>query len=218
MKRMPLFVILLSAALTLAACGDDSRGMMTPDSSVTVDSSTPDSSTMPDAAGDTGGSMCAAPEAPYGVEIGRNFEPFTLNDCSGNPYEFYGPDFCDARFTVVSIAAGWCGPCIMESRVLESAINEIYGPQGVRVLQIITQTEEYGAPDEAYCSGWVSTYGLSNVELIDPAQITGVYFPGNALPATLIVDSNGVIVFREYGYSGSMLGSLAAELDELLAE
>jgi hypothetical protein len=217
MNRMPLFVIPLAAALTLAACGDDSR-MTTPDSSVTVDSSTPDSSTMSDAAPDTGGMACSAPEAPYGVEIGRNFEPFTLNDCSGNPYEFYGPDFCDASYTVVSIAAGWCGPCIMESMVLESAINEIYGPQGVRVLQIITQTEDYLPPDDAYCSGWVSNYGLSNVELTDPAQITGVYFPGNALPATLIVDSNGVIVFREYGYSGSMLGSLAAQLDELLAE
>ncbi len=218
MNRKSLFVITLAATAVVAACGDDSRVMMTPDSSVTVDSSTTGDAAVDAPSGDTGGSTCAAPEGPYGVEIGRNFEPFTLQDCDGNDYEFYGDDFCDASYTVVNIAAGWCGPCIMESRVLESAINDVYGPQGVRVVQIITQTEEYAAPDLAYCSGWVETFGLTNVELIDPAQITGVYFPGNALPATLIVDSEGVIVYREYGYSGSGLESLASELDALLAE
>jgi hypothetical protein len=214
MKPVHFFVIALVGCLTLVACGDDGRGPT--DSSITVDSTTAPDATV-DASPDTGGT-CAAPDGPYGVEIGRTFEPFTLNDCAGAPYEFYGPDYCEASFTVVSIAAGWCGPCIMESRVLEETINEAYGPRGVRVLQIITQTEEYGAPDGAYCSDWVDTFGLSNVELIDPAQITGIYFPGNALPATLIVDSEGVIVFSEYGYSGSMLTTLTGELDALLAE
>ncbi len=214
MKRMHSFLIALAASAALLGCGDDSR-TTPPDSSTTVDSSAPDAST-PDGGGGDTGATCSAPDAPYGVEIGRNFEPFTLNDCSGNPYDFYGDDFCSARYTVVSIAAGWCGPCNMESSVLEDAINAVYGPQGVRVIQILTQTEDYAAPDSAYCQGWTTNYGLTNVELVDPAQITGVYFPGNALPATLIVDSNGVIVFREYGYSGSMLGSLATKLDELL--
>jgi len=219
MNRTHLIVIALAVPVALFGCGDDSgRGDTgtASDTSVATDTSVPDVST--DAPADTNTSACSLPEAPYGTEIGRNFEPFTLNDCGGNPYEFYGDEFCDSSFTVVSIAAGWCGPCIAESRVLESAITNRYGPSGVRVIQIITQTETYGPPDDAYCQGWVDTYGLSNVELTDPAQITGIYFPGNALPAALIVDSAGVIRFREYGYSGSMLGTLSAELDTLLAE
>jgi hypothetical protein len=157
------------------------------------------------------------PTAPFGVLEGRKFEPITLTRCDGTAYEFYNQDYCEARLTVVSIAAGWCGPCIIESGMLTEQITDVYGPQGVRVIQVITQTEDYGAPDGAYCDGWVTRFGLTNIELIDPAQDTSVYFPGNALPASLIVDNEGIIRFREYGVSDE-LRTLRAELDDLLAE
>ena len=53
--------------------------------------------------------------------------------------------------------------------------------------------------------------------LIDPIQETQVYFPAGSLPATLIVDSEGTIVHREYGVSES-LSTIRAALDDLLAE
>ena len=97
-------------------------------------------------------------------------EPFTLVACDGSDYDFYGVDFCRARFTVLTIAAGWCGPAIQLSRTLTREISEPYGPRGVRVIQVITQTEDYGPPDEAYCARWVESYGLTNIQIIDPAQ------------------------------------------------
>jgi hypothetical protein len=159
---------------------------------------------------------CAAPDGPYGVESGRTLEPFTLSTCDGSNYAFYGPDFCAARFTLINIAAGWCGPSIQQTTVFEEQYTDRYGHLGLRVIQIIVQTEAYGAPDEAYCTGWVSTYGLSNIELIDPAQITGSFFPDGALPASIIVDDRGVILHRFHGYYG-IRGDLAEAVDALFA-
>ena len=163
--------------------------------------------------------MCNAtiPASPYGIEVGRKFEPLTLPDCSGNNYDFYNQDYCDASLTVVSIAAGWCNPCIIESSMLTSVITEPYAPRGVRVIQIVYQTDTYDAPDAAYCQGWVDRFGLTNVELYDPTQLASIYFPAGSLPATLIVDNQGVIRFREYGVSDGLM-TLRAKLDQLLAE
>ncbi|RLB46348.1 MAG: hypothetical protein DRJ42_27880 [Deltaproteobacteria bacterium] len=219
MTTMNQLKLALALALLapLAVAGCDSDDPVATDSGTGTPDAAADTGTGDDAGSDAALPGCAVPTASFGTEIGRNFEPLTLADCDGVDYDFYGADFCDTSFTVVSIAAGWCGPCIMESRVLTDAITEAYRADGVRVIQILTQTDTYGAPDGAYCSEWVSTFGLTNIELIDPAQFTGIYFPGNALPAALIVDSTGQIVYREYGYAGADLAGLTAKLDQLLA-
>jgi hypothetical protein len=156
---------------------------------------------------------CGPTDGPFGVEIGRTMEPFTLTACDGTEYSLYGSEHCEATFTVVILVAGWCGPAIALSQGLESTVTEPYAPHGVRVITVLTQTEEFSAPDEAYCDGWTETFGLSNPVLIDPAQTTAVYFPGNALPAILIIDSAGTIRFRDFGYYAS---SIPDALDALL--
>lgn len=165
-------------------------------------------------------------DAPYGTLIGRSFANFTLNDCNGNPYEFYGHDYCDSHltFTVVSIAAGWCHPCQQESDLLTSNVVNVYGPLGVRVIQVLVQDPFGNPPDAAFCNDWVSMHGLSitpnaagvgNYELLDPAQLTNPFFPDNALPSTIIVDSDGIIRFHEDGATES-LASMTSALDRLL--
>ena len=168
---------------------------------------------------DTGEAMypCAYPDAPYGTRAGRMFEPFTLNACDGTPYDFVNEDFCDPShtMTVISIAAGWCPPCIVESEQLTEEITERYRAQGVRVIQVLTQTEDYNAPDGAWCDAWVERFNLTNVELIDPDQITGIYFPDGVLPSTIIVDANGMIRFRENGATEGLI-TLRAAIEDVL--
>jgi len=157
------------------------------------------------------------PTSGYGTFPGRNMSGFTLQDCSGSDYSFYNEDFCEAELTVISIAAGWCPPCIAESEQLEAEINEVYADQGVRVIQILTQKADYSAPDLAYCTEWVDRFELSNVQLIDPLQETGIFFPDNSLPSTIIVDSEGVIGFAENGATDG-LTSLKSAIDRLLGD
>jgi len=223
MRGFGLSVILSALGgllIGLTGCGDD-------DGSGDVDSGTmmmPDDAgpMMGDDAGDPGETdagpyECAYPPGPYGTSLAKPLEPFELEQCDGTPYHFVNDGFCDASLTVISIAAGWCPPCIRESMELTERVTEAYRDQGVRVIQILTQDQDYNAPTHEYCQAWVDRFGLTNVELIDPYQITQIYFPDNSLPSTIIVDDEGIIRFRENGASEGLV-SLTAELDELLAE
>ena len=154
-----------------------------------------------------------------GTEVGRGFRNFTLTACDGSSYSFYNEDFCEAEYTLVIASAGWCGPCIRETQVLEEDLTAIYAERGVRVIQVLIQKADYSAPDTDYCQTWRDTYDLDQtIELIDPAQQTGIYFPAGSLPSSLIVDSEGTIVWRGYGASstGSAVSHITAELDALL--
>ncbi len=213
MKKLSLIV---GALVALAGCGDDDATDGTDVSDVPgMDMGTP----MDEDLGTPDALSCQdrVPTSGFGAIPGRNLSGFTLQDCSGADYSFYNESFCENQLTVISIAAGWCPPCIAESMQLEAEINDFYAGQGVRVIQILTQTADYSAPDLAYCQGWVDRFGLSNVELIDPAQLTGIFFPDNALPSTIIVDSQGVIRFRENGASDG-LTSLKSAIDEVLGD
>jgi hypothetical protein len=216
MKHYPL-VLIIGLVATLGACTESDRmpgggtdaGPIEIDSGVGADSG-------PGVDGAV--AMCSAATGPYGTSVGRKLEPFTLQNCAdGSDYAFYNEEWCEHSFTVISIGAGWCPPCIVESRELTARVTEAYRDQGVRVIQILIQDADYRQPTLEYCAGWVDRFGLTNVELIDPEQITQIYFPGNSLPSTIIVDSEGVIRFRENGATEGLV-SLTNKLDELLAE
>ncbi len=194
------------SALLFIAVGCDNSPMVQPDSGITL----PDSGSSP---------TCGDPGAPYGTSEGSNFKPFTLPRCDGTQWSFYGEaeGFCEARFTVVSIAAGWCVPCQMEAQRMEEQLVQAYADQGVRVAVALIQDPYGNAPDATFCQGWVDQYGLTNPVMMDADQVTNIYFPGNMLPATLIVDSHGVIRHREYGLSTGLETTRAA-LDALLTE
>jgi hypothetical protein len=214
MRTAKLSVLWIGAALIALGCGDDDGPAATPDAGV----ATADAGTTGDIDAGSGDGLSCEERVPtvFGVALGRNLQPFTLQQCDGSDYSFYNEDFCAANLTVVSIAAGWCPPCIAESRQLTERIVRAYEGRGVRVIQILVQTDTYGPPDLAYCDAWVDEFGLENVELIDPAQWTQPFFPDNALPSTIIVDNQGVIRFRENGATDG-LTSLQAGIDAELA-
>ena len=212
MKKLTL---MMGALVALGGCGDDDSTDDTDTTLPAMDMGTP----VEDDLGSPDALSCQdrVPTAGTGSIPGRNLRDFTLQDCNGNDYTFYNEDFCESEVTVISIGAGWCGPCIVESMQLEEEINDFYAGQGVRVIQILIQTEDYSAPDLAYCENWVERFGLSNTVLIDPATLTDIFFPEGVLPSTVIVDRDGVIRFRENGASDGLL-SLKSAIDAVLAD
>lgn len=204
MNRNRIGTAAFLSMMALGACTPTARPMAEPDAGTQGDASTE-------------GPSCGLPTGTYGATVGRTFRELELNECDGTPFTFYNEDFCSSTFTVVSIAAGWCQPCHEETRLLEEHLTQAYADRGVRVIQILIQDENYRVPTERFCNNWVSRYGLTNTQLLDPEQISNIYFPDNSLPSTIIVDRQGVIRFRENGVS-DMLGNLTNKLDELLAE
>lgn len=211
MSKSALASVLLLAALAgLSGCTQEDPPVMTTDAGIDFDLGG-------DVDAATGGLTCQAnvPTTGFGTRVSSKFRPLTLNQCDGTPYSIYNEEFCTARFTVLGIAAGWCMPCIYETGMLP-ALQAEYEPQGVRLIQVMYQDESYRAASNEYCQAWVDRFGLTNIELNDPAQATQIYFPDGALPSTVIVDSTGTIVYRENGAS-SNLSSLRTKLDMLLA-
>lgn len=211
-QHTTLSLLALSAALVASACNSSDPPAGGTDAGVDAGSLDVDAGEGVDG----GGLSCMYPPAPYGTRVGAKLEPFTLPQCDGTPYAFANEDFCAARFTVISIAAGWCMPCRYEASALTATVTEPYRDRGVRVIQVLVQDDEYRAADGAFCDGWVSMYGLTNIELTDADGTTQIYFPGGSLPSTIIVDSTGTIVWRENGVA-MWLGTLTAKLDMLLA-
>jgi len=208
----------LVGALALGALSCDDDGTPPPESDAGMVGGGMDAGTTPEVdAGPVTDFPCDYPSAPYGTAEGRKLEPFSLQQCDGTNYDFVNEEFCESSLTVISIAAGWCAPCIQESMQLTEQITERYREDGVRVIQILVQREDFSEPTLSFCNQWVTRFGLTNVELIDPTQITNIYFPDNALPSTIIVDSEGTIRFRENGASDGLI-TLRARIEQLLEE
>ena len=202
------------AALALSGCGSN-EGTSTP---APVDAATtPDVTVTPDAAAPVDAAPPAPtyPAGPYGSSLCRRFEPFTLNTCDGEPWNFAGADFFTSPATVVIIGAGWCVPCQMEARQIESELA-MYREQGVRVVQVLVQNPDRSAITPAFCNTWRTRYGLTIPELMDPQQTLQPYYPGLAFPGNLIVDARGVIRYRGYG-TETGLTAIKAALDDVLA-
>lgn len=212
-------IFIASLALLAGACGDDVEGNPSEDATVGTDATVDPPDATPDApAGDaepTSGCSDRIPNGPFGVALGRNIEDFTLERCDGGNFSFYEDSYCEASMTVVSVAAGWCGPCQIESAQLTEQITRRYAADGVRVLQILRADPQFAAPTIAYCQEWINTYNLENIQVIDPVQITSTLFPDDALPGTIIVDNEGVVRHQEVGVSEGLItlrNAIEAEL------
>lgn len=160
---------------------------------------------------------CAYPTSGYGSSLNKVLEPFTLPQCDGTPYSFVNEEFCASKLTVLSIAAGWCQPCMVESAMLTERVTNAYRDRGVRVLQVLIQNPAYGPPDRAFCEKWVADYNLVNVELMDVDGVIAPQFPSGSLPSTVIIDATGTIRHKEDGVSEG-LDTLRAEIERLLEE
>ena len=162
------------------------------------------------------------PAGPYGTSVCRTFRPFSLDQCNTAdgtpaPWQFDGPDFFTSQITVISIAAGWCVPCQMESTQIEARINQHYAGMGVRFVQVLVEGPDHGVPITCpFTNTWARRYHLTNPELMDAIGVTQPYTPMEAFPGNIIVDRHGRIRFREYGTSAG-LASLTNAIDDVLA-
>ncbi|MEK7724624.1 MAG: TlpA disulfide reductase family protein [Acidobacteriota bacterium] len=130
-----------------------------------------------------------------------------LNDLSGVPQDL---KTYNGRFVVVNFWATWCVPCKEEMPDLATIQNE-YAPLGVQVIGATADEEK----DKAKVLKFVREVkvnfpiwmALKNADM----EAFGV---GKALPATVIVNREGKIVWRKVGKIDAV--EFRKELDKLL--
>ena len=160
---------------------------------------------------------CGGPIADPGVTSGAGLEPWALPDCEGAMYSFYGDDegYCEASYTVISVAAGWCAPCLEETAQIEARLNDRYAEHAVRTVQVLVQDNRYDEPTAEFCRTWTDRFGLTLPVLRDPNGALGAFTASGSLPVTIIVDGAGVIQNVERGGTPDW-STTTAVLDSLL--
>lgn len=154
-------------------------------------------------AGDTG----------YGLEIGHRLDDISgLIDCDGNPVQL-ADSFCPReddygdynRVVLVSLGAGWCGPCIEET---EHLMGDVYVPlhdDGVEIVQILFQDEQGLPPTKSFCMQWrEETFDdpLAFPVVLDQTATWSdevLSETGGALPMNFLLDANANIRWRALG-------------------
>lgn len=130
-----------------------------------------------------------------------------LNDLSGVPQDL---KTYNGRFAVVNFWATWCVPCKEEMPDL-AAIQNDYAALGVQVIGVTADAEKDKAKVLKFVRDVKVNFpiwlGLTNPQM----ESFGV---GKALPATVIVNREGKIVWRKVGKIDAV--ELRKELDKLL--
>jgi thiol-disulfide isomerase/thioredoxin len=130
-----------------------------------------------------------------------------LNDLSGVAQDL---KTYNGRFVVVNFWATWCVPCKEEMPDL-SAIQNDYAPLGVQVIGATADAEKDKAKVLKFVRDVKVNFpiwlGLTNPQM----ESFGV---GKALPATVIVNREGKIIWRKVGKIDA--AELRKELDKLL--
>ena len=141
------------------------------------------------------------PEGPYGTKVGDRFAPFALMDCDGKPVKF-SDVLGSGSLALVVVAAGWCAPCVAESKGIEVEYYERYCERGLRVVQVLYEDEDGNPAGPLFCQKWKGRFGLAFPVVIDPDFTFKKYFQGSlaeSTPLNILVDRAGVIRYVTMG-------------------
>lgn len=159
-------------------------------------------------AGSMGFLGCDVPERPPGV--GDDAPEFSATLLSTGEQV----SLADYRGNVllVNLWATYCAPCRFETPYLVS-IYEEYADRGFRVVGITVDSNNSFGAVERFLAEMEVSYDI----LLDPDMISMDVFAAIGLPATFIVDRDGVIRFMQYGPILEDDPAFLMRLDEILS-
>jgi peroxiredoxin len=138
----------------------------------------------------SGASAEGAEATPQGVDKGQRALDFTLETLDGEVQSL--SDF-EGSVVLVNFWATWCPPCRAEIPGFEEAYR-VHGDEGFVVLGI--NVGEPGAVVEPFVADMDMTYPV----LLDETTEVSRSYRAVGLPASLLVDRNGVIQARHVGF------------------
>ncbi len=112
---------------------------------------------------------------------------------------------------VFDLWATWCKPCIKALPKIQE-VADAYSERGVSVFAINVD----GPRNEAKIRPFIKRYKLRLPVLLDKTNEVAKQFHLVAIPSTLVISTEGKVVYRHQGYRPGDEEALKAVLDQLL--
>lgn len=172
-KKILVGLVLLSLSLTLMACEKET-------------------STKEAALEDLEGVTQTETTPEEGYQLGNKMPDFTAHLDDGTEVTLYGL-LKDKKAVLINFWASWCGPCKNEFPFMQQAYSEMSDDIGIIALSTeASDTFEVIADLKKELSISSIPMGLDDGQLYNQ-------FGFDAIPASIMVDRNGVICFMEVG-------------------
>ncbi len=128
-------------------------------------------------------------EIKVGLDIGNKAPDFELQTLSGDEVKL--SDFQGKR-VMINFWATWCPPCRAEMPDME----KFYQDKDIEVLAVNLTESENSLKDVEEFS---NEFGLTFPILLDTELVAATLYAIKPIPATYMVDSNGIIQYRAFG-------------------
>ena len=124
------------------------------------------------------------------VSVGQKAPDFTLNDPEGNAVSLSSK--VGSKLLLVDFWAGWCGPCRQENPNIVKVYNE-FNKKGFDVFGVsLDRTRDEWV--KAISDDKLAWTHVSDLQYWNSAAAK--LYAVNAIPASFLLDENGVIVAR----------------------
>lgn len=176
-------------------------------------------------------SLRSYPKGPFGNVRGDVIENLTFTgfidsdaDEDDSPFnepqheislqDFFVNNDPGAKVLLLNSAAGWCGPCVDETRHLVNIYPSYYA-QGARFMSAIFEDQNGQPASIQYVQGWGSSFNSPFPNVADPLLKLGPYYKENTVPMTVYVDLTTMEILQvTQGYNPN---SITDALDFYLA-
>ncbi len=160
------------------------------------------------------GSAAPGPQSAAAVEerpeVGYLAPDFALPDLAGRTVRL--SDFRGRKAVFLNFWATWCPPCRAEMPTMEQAY-QAYRGQGLEILAVSVDT----APKETV-QAFMAELTLSFPALLDPDMAVLYAYRVLGLPASVLIDRQGVIRAVEIGYRDWYSAESRKRLESLLGD
>ena len=153
-------------------------------------------------------SACAGDGAPAPASIGQPAPAYAASQMDGSPVTLAEHT---GEVVLLNIWATWCKPCREEIPALDSLYTE-FAARGLVVAGVSIDVIDDTARIQRFARDLGATYPM----WLDPDDRVSTTFRAIGVPATFLVDRNGVLRWRKMGAVHASDAGLRAVLDSAL--
>lgn len=135
-------------------------------------------------------SSVASSSAKIGAQVGEKLKENTFVTLDGQKINLPPKD---GKVYVLNLWATWCPPCRAEMPELQAFYNKYKNDTSVG-LYLINYAE-----DAKTINAFLKENNYSMPVVIDNTNVTGEMFMTRGIPTTVVLDKQGIVVFRKVG-------------------